>query len=326
MTDHIIFDGKRAVASSGWKATAPFRPAQRRIKNAVMCRRDCFTADPATLRRRHAELLAEFDIPLVHELPGVGKIFRITWRCTCNMSAKNRFPLPCPAVVESAENRCGVAVWRTGVGASNHFEAGGFIRSRENLRGRIFSTISCQWRLTITAERSERARLPVPRRIDALAKRGHVRIKSRDPHQHPGILFNTCRTSRTGRSSATQFASPASHASTGAGSVSWPRNQPRCRSQTDEQLDEFVRNHAETAFHRAVPAKWVMTRWQWLTPKAATRAGRPARGGCVNYAANYHRNLNATTIMIGEKIADMIRGKKRCRGARQDILWQMGCQ
>lgn len=37
-------------------------------------------------------------------------------------------------------------------------------------------------------------------------------------------------------------------------------------------------------------------------------------------------NLNATTIMIGEKMADMIRGRMRCRGARQDILWQMGCR
>ena len=26
--------------------------------------------------------------------------------------------------------------------------------------------------------------------VDALPSRGHVRIKSRDPHQHPAILFN----------------------------------------------------------------------------------------------------------------------------------------
>ena len=37
----------------------------------------------------------------------------------------------------------------TGVGASNHFEAGGFIRSRES--GRTFSITSCRWRLTTTA-------------------------------------------------------------------------------------------------------------------------------------------------------------------------------
>ncbi|SQD06541.1 choline dehydrogenase [Escherichia coli] len=41
--------------------------------------------------------------------------------------------------------RCGVGCFGgTGVGASNHFEAGGFIRSREEFAWRIFSTISCQ--------------------------------------------------------------------------------------------------------------------------------------------------------------------------------------
>ncbi len=173
---------------------------------------------------------------------------------------------------------------------------------------------------------SERARFPVPRRLNALAKPWAVRIKSRDPHQHPAILFNYMCTSRTGRSSATQFASPARSCSTRAGSVSWPRNQPRCRMPEDEQLDEFVRNHAETAFHPCVPAKWVTTRCPWLTAKAAYTVRRPACGGCVDYAADYHRELNATTIMIGEKIADMIRGQEGCRGARRDILWQMGCR
>ena len=44
---------------------------------------------------------------------------------------------------------------------------------------------------------------------------------------------------------------------------------PGVECQTDEQLDEFVRNHAETASIRAVPAKWVTTRCPWLTAKAA---------------------------------------------------------
>ena len=30
----------------------------------------------------------------------------------------------------------------------------------------------------------------MPRRLDAFAQRGHVRLKSRDPHAHPAILFN----------------------------------------------------------------------------------------------------------------------------------------
>ncbi len=81
-----------------------------------------------------AELLAEFDIPLVHDLPGVGENLQDHWRCTCNMSAKNRFPST-PALQWWNQPKIG-AEWLfggTGVGASNHFEAGGFIRSREGI-------------------------------------------------------------------------------------------------------------------------------------------------------------------------------------------------
>lgn len=39
----------------------------------------------------------------------------------------------------------------TGVGASNHFEAGGFIRSREEFAWPNIQYHFCQWRLTITA-------------------------------------------------------------------------------------------------------------------------------------------------------------------------------
>ncbi len=38
----------------------------------------------------------------------------------------------------------------TGIGASNQFEAGGFIRAGKSSPGQIFSTTSCRWRLTTT--------------------------------------------------------------------------------------------------------------------------------------------------------------------------------
>jgi hypothetical protein len=40
----------------------------------------------------------------------------------------------------------------TGIGASNQFEAGGLSAAGKSLRGRIFSTTSCRWRLTTTAQ------------------------------------------------------------------------------------------------------------------------------------------------------------------------------
>ncbi|XPE24457.1 hypothetical protein ACNKHM_05775 [Shigella sonnei] len=79
----------------------------------------------------NAAPLAEFDIPLVHELPGVGENLQDHPEMYCNTSAKNRFPLY-PARSggisrESVRSGCLVAPAL----APNHFEAGGFIRSRE---------------------------------------------------------------------------------------------------------------------------------------------------------------------------------------------------
>lgn len=110
MTDHIIFDGKRAVGVEWLEgdSTIPTRAA--------------------------------------------AKIFRITWRCICNTSAKNRFPstLPCSGGISRESVRSGCLAAPALVPATTLKQADLFAAVR-NLRGRIFSTISCQWRLTITA-------------------------------------------------------------------------------------------------------------------------------------------------------------------------------
>ncbi len=107
-----------------------------------MCRRDCFTAILQRSGVGNAELLAEFNIPRCMNYPASAKIFRITWRCICIRVQRTGFPLPCPAVVESAEIGAEWLFGGTGVGASNHFEEADLFAAVRNLRGRIFSTIS----------------------------------------------------------------------------------------------------------------------------------------------------------------------------------------
>ncbi len=78
------------------------------------------------------ELLAEFDIPLVHELPGVGENLQDHLEMYLQYECKEPVSLY-PALQWWNQPKIG-AEWLfggTGVGASNHFEAGGFIRSRE---------------------------------------------------------------------------------------------------------------------------------------------------------------------------------------------------
>ncbi len=80
--------------------------------------------------------------------------------------------------------------------------------------------------------------------------RGHVRLKSRDPHAHPAILFNYMSSDRDWqefrdaiRITREIMNQPALDKYRGR------EISPGVECQSDAELDEFVRNHAETAFH-----------------------------------------------------------------------------
>ncbi len=79
--------------------------------------------------------------------------------------------------------------------------------------------------------------------------------------------------------------------------------------QSDEQLDEFVRNHGETAYHPCGICK------MGTDPMAVVDAEGRVHGMQSLLVVDASimpeivtGNLNATTIMIGEKIADNLRG------------------
>lgn len=80
--------------------------------------------------------------------------------------------------------------------------------------------------------------------------RGHVRLKSRDPHAHPAILFNYMSHEQDWqefrdaiRITREIMNQPALDKYRGR------EISPGIECQSDAELDEFVRNHAETAFH-----------------------------------------------------------------------------
>ncbi len=103
---------------------------------------------------------------------------------------------------------------------ATRFEAGGFIRSREE-----FAWPNIQYHFLPVAAINYNGSNAVKEHgfqchVGSMRSpsRGHVRIKSRDPHQHPAILFNYMSHEQDWQESATQFASPTrNHASTGAG-------------------------------------------------------------------------------------------------------------
>ncbi len=87
---------------------------------------------------------------------------------------------------------------------------------------------------------------------------------------------------------------------------------PGIECQSDAELDEFVRNHADTAFHPCGTCKMGYDEMAVVDGEGRVHGGleglRVVDASIMPVIIT--GNLNATTIMIGEKMADAIRGRQ----------------
>ncbi|EKC0359405.1 choline dehydrogenase [Escherichia coli] len=315
MTDHIIFDGKRAVGVEWLEGDSTIPTRATANKEVLLCAGAI--ASPQILQRSgvgNAELLAEFDIPLVHELPGVGENLQDHLEMYLQYECKEPVSLY-PALQWWNQPKIG-AEWLfggTGVGASNHFEAGGFIRSREE-----FAWPNIQYHFLPVAINYNGSNAVKEHGFQCHVgsmrspSRGHVRIKSRDPHQHPAILFNYMSHEQDWQEfrDAIRITREIMH-QPALDQYRGREISPGVECQTDEQLDEFVRNHAETAFHPCGTCKMGYDEMSVVDGEGRVHGLEGLRVVDASIMPQIITgNLNATTIMIGEKIADMIRGQE----------------
>jgi choline dehydrogenase len=172
----------------------------------------------------------------------------------------------------------------TGLGASNHFEAGGFIRSNDQVPypNIQFHFLPIAIRYDGTAPREGHGfQLHVgPMNSDV---RGHVKIRSADPSQHPSILFNYLSTEQERREwieaircSRNIIAQPAfDH-------VRGKELAPGKDIQSDEEILDFVAREGESAYHPSCTCKMGYdpmnsrsTAWKtcaWSTPRSCPRS------------------------------------------------------
>lgn len=314
-TDRILFDGKRAIGVaylSGAGNTACNVYARREV---LLCAGAI--ASPQILQRSGvgaASLLKSFDIPVVHDLPGVGENLQDHLEMYLQYECKEPVSLY-PALKWWNQPKIG-AEWMfngTGIGASNHFEAGGFIRSREE-----FAWPNIQYHFLPVAINYNGSNAVNAHGFQCHVgsmrspSRGHVRIKSRDPRRHPAILFNYMASEQDWhefrdaiRITRQIINQPALDTFRGR------EISPGVACETDEQLDEFVRNHAETAYHPCGTCKMGSDEMAVVDAEGRVHGVQGLRVVDASIMPLIITgNLNATTIMIGEKIADNIRGRQ----------------
>lgn len=313
-TDIIEFDGKKAVGVKYYRGKSQQPTHATARKEVLLCAGAI--ASPQILQRSGIgpeAILKEFNILPVHILEGVGENLQDHLEMYLQYECKQPVSLY-PALKWFNQPKIG-AEWLfkgTGIGSSNQFEAGGFIRSSEK-----FAWPNIQFHFLPVAINYNGSNAVNQHGFQAHVgsmrspSRGRVRIKSLDPRQHPSIVFNymSCEQDWEEFRAAIRItreimAQPA--LAPYRGEEISPGNQVI----TDEQIDTFVREHAETAFHPCGTCKMGLDEMAVVDGAGRVHGVENLRVIDASVMPQIITgNLNATTIMIAEKMADKIRGR-----------------
>ena len=250
---------------------------------------------------------------MVHDLPGVGENLQDHLEMYLQYQCKKPVSLY-PALKWYNQPKIG-AEWLflgQGVGASNQFEAGGFIRTSDE-----FAWPNIQYHFLPVAINYNGSNAIQQHGFQAHVgsmrspSRGRVKLRSKDPFQHPSILFNYMSTEQDWREfrDAIRITRDIMH-QPALDAYRGEEISPGKQVQSDAELDEFIRNHAETAFHPSCSCKMG-------EDDMAVVDGYGRVHGLQNLRVIdasimpliITGNLNATTIMMAEKLADHIRAK-----------------
>ncbi|HEJ5837302.1 choline dehydrogenase [Pseudomonas aeruginosa] len=315
LSDRILFSGKRAIGVSYLVGNGDNPVTAHARREVLVC--SGAIASPQLLQRSGvgpAALLRDLDIPVVHDLPGVGANLQDHLELYLQYACKQPVSIY-PATKWWNQPAIG-AQWLflgKGLGASNQFEAGGFIRTRE-----AFEWPNIQFHFLPVAinyngskgvqEHGFQAHMGSMRS----PSRGRIHLKSRDPRQHPSILFNYMsheqdwQEFRDGiRLTREIMNQPALDPYRGR------ELSPGVSVQSDAELDEFIRNHAEAAFHPSCSCKMGSDDMAVVDGQGRVHGMEGLRVVDASIMPLIITgNLNATTIMMAEKIADRIRGRQ----------------
>ena len=252
-------------------------------------------------------------IAVRHELPGVGQNLQDHLEVYLQYACKQPVSLY-PALQWWNQPMIG-ANWLflgKGIGASNQFEAGGFIRSSSefewpNIQYHFLPVAINYNGSNAVKEHGFQAHMGSMRS----PSRGRIQVKSKDPRQHPSILFNYMaheqdwREFRDGIRITREIMAQSALDPYRGREIS-----PGAELQTDAELDAFIREHAETAYHPSCSCKMGEDDMAVVDGQGRVHGVQGLRVVDASIMPLIVTgNLNAPTIMMAEKIADKIRGR-----------------
>ena len=312
MTRRILLDGKRATG------VEYDHDGQRHVAKA---RREVLVsagpiAAPHLLQRSGigpGAVLQKAGVPVLHDLPGVGENLQdhsevyIQYACKEPITLNGKMGLFSRFLIGAEW-----VLFKRGLSITNHFESGGFIRSDASL-----ASPDIQFHFLPAAMRYDGKKpldghgfmvLTGPNKPKS---RGHVRLRSADPFEQPDILFNylSREEDREGfrrclRLTREIIAQPAFDRFRGE------EMAPGKDVQTDDEIDAWVRETMESTYHPCGSCRMGEDAMAVVDSELRVRGMEGLRViDSSVFPSEPNANLNAPTIMLAERAADMVRGR-----------------
>ena len=261
----------------------------------------------------NADELRAVGVEAVHDLPGVGE--NLQDHLEVYVQYASRQPVSMQPYLKKWRWPDVGARWlfgRTGPGATNHFEGGGFVRGNDDVGypNLMFHFLPIAVRYDGSAPAGGHGyQVHVgPMYSDA---RGSVKITSTDPRVHPALRFNYLSTEqdrrewveavRVARNILTQPAMEPFN----AGEIS-----PGPSVASDEEILDWVAREGETALHPSCTCRMGTDPMSVVDPATmavhGTQGLRVVDASVMPYVTN--GNIYAPVMMVAERAADLILG------------------
>jgi len=309
--DRILFSGRRAVGAC-WIEQGEHKQAFAGKEVLVCCGA---IGSPALLQRSGvgaAHLLKSLDIPVVADICGVGENLQDHPEVYIQYQCKKPISL---APLNRWYNKPAIgAKWLLagkGPGASNHFEAGGFIRTHQEFN---YPNVQFHFLPLGATSKGELLKIHSFQAHVSLMRSpstGYVRIKSKNPLEHPAISFNymSAQTDWREMREAIKITREIM-AQAALDDYRGAELAPGKEITTEQQMDNFIREHAASTYH----------------PACSNAMGNHDKAVCdgegkvheledlriVDASIMPHvvnGNIYAPTVMLAEKLADAILGR-----------------
>jgi choline dehydrogenase len=308
----ILFEGKRAT---GVEYTTGKGKVHRAYGGTVVLAGGSINS-PQILQLSgvgNADELTALGISQVHHLPGVGE--HLQDHLEVYVQYGSRLPVSMQPSLQKWRRPWIGFQWlflRTGPGATNHFEAGGFARSNEDVAypNLMFHFLPLAIRYDGSAPAGGHGyQVHIgPMYSDA---RGSVKITSTDPTVHPALRFNYLSTDQDRREwveaihVARTILGQKAFEPFSSGEVS-----PGPSVATDQEILDWVARDGETALHPSCTARMGIDGESVVDPLTMGVHGveglKVVDASVMPYVTN--GNIYAPVMMVAEKAADLVLG------------------